>query len=200
MIGRWSSTCLLILVPLAVRSMPGGDAPMPPPAKHPKPAAVTSTDGVAGRQTYEPVPPLGVSVETTSMQKNPRGGVASLKVTVSASVAIDEAVLTAKAPARVVFADGSTQRTWKVDLASGGLVSVPVEVIVPEDGKYSIAIEVSGLAQGKAIRRGTSHKLLVGVKERKGKKKDGAIEYPAAEAPPTTPGATPGGGAAAEGA
>lgn len=186
MIHRWSSACFLLLVPLAIRSMPGGgDAGgMRTPSKAASHAttAGAATPGTAGARTAEPLPPLGVSVETTSLQKNAKGGIASLLLKVNASVAIEEAVLTARAPGRVVFADGSAARTWKVDLATGGAATVPVEVIVPEDGRYSISVEVSGLAHGKSIRRATSHKLLVGVKERKGKSKDGAIEYKAVEA------------------
>jgi hypothetical protein len=186
MIQRWSSACFLLLMPLAIRSMPGGGDPggLRPPAKAAQHAtsAGAAAPGTAGARTAEPLPPLGVSVETTSLQKNPRGGVASLLLKVNASVAIEDAVLTARAPGRVVFADGSAARTWNVDLATGGSATVPVEVIVPEDGKYSIAVEVSGLAQGKSIHRATSHKLLVGVKERKGKTKDGAIEFKAIEA------------------
>jgi hypothetical protein len=163
--------------------MPGGDSgSMPRPAKPaPQAARTASPEATGGRQTSEPLPPLGVSVETTSLQKNTRGGIASLLFTVTAGVAIDDAVLSARTPAHVLFADGSSERTWKVNLAAAGTVTVPVDVIVPEDGKYAIAVDVSGRAHGKTIHRAASHKLLVGVKEHKGKVKGGAIEYPAAE-------------------
>jgi hypothetical protein len=184
---RWSTACLALLIPLAIRSMPGGDAGSAshsaPPAKLHAGRSAGASSEIATR-TAEPLPPLGVQVETTSLQKNARGGIAALRLTVTAGVAIDDAVLSAKAPARVVFADGSDEKRWNVNLATGGAVSVPLEVIVPEDGRYSIAVEVSGLAHGKTIRRAASHKLLVGVKEHKGRVKDGATEYPAAEAKP----------------
>ncbi|HET8946730.1 MAG TPA: hypothetical protein VFQ07_07085 [Candidatus Polarisedimenticolia bacterium] len=175
--------------------MPGGDAGSglrsSAPAKVHNAGKSTAGPGPDTR-TAEPLPPLGVEVATTALQKNARGGVASLRLTVTAGVAIDEAVLSAKAPARVVFADGSDTKTWNVNLTTGGTVSVPVEVMVPEDGRYSIAVEVSGVAHGKTIRRAASHKLLIGVKEHKAKVKGGANESPAAEATPS--------GAAAEGA
>ena len=61
--------------------------------------------------------------------------------------------------------------------------------------------EVSGTVQGKSLRRAVSHKLSVGVKDRKGTNKGGAIEYPAAEAqPPEAPEAiAPPAGPAGEG-
>jgi hypothetical protein len=192
MMHRWSSACLMLLIPLAIRSMPGGDAGSVPrtaasaKAQH---AGKTGGSSPVEARTAEPLPPLEVQVQTTSLQKNARGGIASLRLTVTAGVEIDDAVLSAKAPARVVFADGSDTKTWNVNLSTGGTVSVPVEVIVPEDGRYAIAVEVSGLAHGRTIRRAASHKLLVGAKEHKRKAKDGAIEYPAAEAKPAGPAA-----------
>src|SRR6185436_1281019 len=133
MIQRWSSACLLLLMPLAIRSMPGGGdaAGVLPPTKAAQHAARDGAGSAAAR-TAEPLPPLGVSVETTALQKNPKGAIASLRLKVNASVAIEDAELTARAPGRVVFAAGSASRTWKVDLATGGSATVPVEVIVPE--------------------------------------------------------------------
>jgi hypothetical protein len=188
MIRRWSSACFMLLIPLAIRSMLGGDAGSVPRSAAPAKVhnAGKSTAGPApDTRTSEPLPPLGVEVAITSLQKNARGGIASLRLTVTAGVAVDEAVLSAKAPARVVFADGSDTKTWNVNLSAGGTVSVPVEVIAPEDGRYTIDVEVTGVAHGKTIRRAASHKLLVGAKERKGKVKGGANEYPAAEAKPS---------------
>jgi len=184
-------SCLLILVPLAVRSLPGpesgaGAAPRPKAGVQKDRSGQSGSSASASRQTTEPQPPLGIASETAALQKNARGGVASIVFKVTAGMPIEEAVLSARASSRVVFADGSTERTWKLDLSAGGTIAVPVEVIVAEDGRYTISVEVSGKAEGKAIRRALSHKLSVGVKERKGKNKDGAIEYPAAEARPAS--------------
>jgi len=185
--GRHFS-CLLILLPLAIRSVPGtgggAAAPRPKAGLHQQADKGQPGSSDARRETSEPQPPLGIAAETTALQKNVRGGVASVVLKVSAGVPIDEAVVSARTPSRVVFADGSAARTWKIDLSKGGTVSIPVEVIVPEDGKYSLSVEVSGKAEGKSLRRALSHKLYVGVKERKGKDKDGANEYPAEEAQP----------------
>lgn len=184
---RARNYCLLLMLPLAVRSMPGtgsggGIAPRPKAEVHSQSTPKGGTGGTAGaRTTAEPQPPLGISAQTTALQRNVRGGVATILVKIDAGVPIEEAVLSARTPSRVVFADGSASRTWKIDLASGGTVAIPIEILVPEDGRYSIAAEVKGKAQGKTIKRALHHKLTVGAKERKGKKKDGAIEYPAAE-------------------
>lgn len=187
MIFRRHFSCLLILLPLAARSMPNPG--MPGMAPRPKPGVQKEADkgraaSADAARTSEPQPPLGVAAETTALQKNIRGGIASVVLKVSAGVPIDEALVSARTPSRLVFADGSTEKIWKIDLSKGGTVAVPMEVIVPEDGKYSLSVEVAGKAEGKAIRRALSHKLYVGVKEKKGKDKDGAIEYPAIEAPP----------------
>jgi hypothetical protein len=187
--NRRHFSCLLLLLPLAVRSAPAPGSTVVPNARQ-KPGVSAeanpgaSTASGSTRQTTEPQPPLAIAAETTSLQKNIRGGVVSVVLKVTAGVPLDEAVVSARTPSKVVFADGSTARTWKVDLASGGTASVPVEVIVSEDGKYSLSIEVTGKAEGKAVRRALSHKLYVGVKDRKAKDRDGANEYPAVEAQP----------------
>lgn len=186
---RWHCCCLLLLLPLATRSAPGtGNPGMSPHAKAGVHNEASGKDASsAAGQTSEPQLPLGVTAETSSLQKNARGGVATILLKISAALPIEEAVVSARTPSRLVFADGSTARTWKVDLTTGGSLSLPVEVIVPEDGKYSISIEVAGKSEGKAIRRALSHKLYVGVKEKKGKVKDGANESPAIEAPQEVP-------------
>ena len=137
--------------------------------------------------TLDPQPPLTLTVEVVSLQKNAVGGVVSLLLRVSADMGIEDAVVSAKAPANLVFADGSAVKTWSVDLAAAGTKTIPVDVIVAQDGKYVLTAEVSGAARGKPIHRGVALKLLVGVKERAAKVKDGAIEYPAAEAGEPTP-------------
>lgn len=181
-------SCLLILLPLAARTVPNpgmpGMAPRPKPGVQKEADKGRSATAEEARHTDEPQPPLGLAAETTSLQKNIRGGVVSVVLKVSAGVPIDEALVSARTPSKLVFADGSAARTWKIDLSKGGTVSVPMEVIVQEDGKYSLSVEVSGRTEGKAIHRALSHKLYVGVKEKKGKDKDGAVEYPAVEAEP----------------
>lgn len=132
--------------------------------------------------TLDPQPPMTLTVEVVSFQKHAAGGVVSLLLRVGADVGIENAVVSAKAPANLVFADGSAVKTWSVDLAAAGTKAIPVDVIVPQDGKYVMAAEVIGTARGKPIHRGAALKLLVGVKERVAKVKDGAIEYQAAEA------------------
>ncbi|HZM71725.1 MAG TPA: hypothetical protein VFB95_15290 [Candidatus Cryosericum sp.] len=150
----------------------GAPGPTPPPGGglESRPSA---------RATVEPLPPLGVTVELASLQKNPRGGVASLLLKVDAIGPVASCVVTARVPGNLVFADGSQVRTWDVDLATAGTRSIPVDVIVPKDGTYVISVDVEGTAAERPIRRGVAHKLLVGVRETPRKAKDGAIEYPA---------------------
>lgn len=133
------------------------------------------------RSTVEPLPPLAVTVELASLQKNPRGGVASLLLKIDAIGPVATGVVTARVPGNLVFADGSQVRTWDLDLATAGRRSIPVDVIVPKDGTYVISVDVEGMALGKPVRRGAAHRLLVGVRETPRKAKDGAIEYRAVE-------------------
>jgi len=132
--------------------------------------------------TLDPRPPVTLTVEIISLQKNAVGGVASLLLRVSADVGIENAVVSAKAPANLFFADGSAVKTWNVELTAAGTQAIPVDVIVPQDGKYVMAAEVSGTARGKPIHRGAALRLLVGVREPAAKVRGGAIEYQAAEA------------------
>jgi hypothetical protein len=148
----------------------GANGPAPPAegAPGPRPPA---------RATVEPLPPLGVTVELASLQKHPRGGIASLLLKVDAIGRVASGVVTARVPGDLVFADGSQVRTWDVELATGDTRSIPVDVIVPKDGRYVISVEVEGQALERPIRRGVAHGLLVGVRETPHKVKDGAIEY-----------------------
>jgi hypothetical protein len=132
--------------------------------------------------TVDPQPPMVLTVEVISLQKNALGGVASLLLRVNADVSVEGAVVSAKAPANLVFADGSAVKSWNVDLTTADTLSIPVDVIVPQDGKYVVTAEVSGTARGKAIHRGAACRLLVGVREPTAKVRGGAIEYQAAEA------------------
>jgi hypothetical protein len=149
-----------------------GNAPGSPP-----PPEGTLESRPTTRATVEPLPPLGVTVELVSLQKNPRGGVASLLLKVDGVGPLASCVVTARVPGSLVFADGSTVRTWEVDLTTAGEHSIPVDVIAPKDGSYVISVDVEGTAQGRPIRRGVAHKLLVGVRETPRQVKDGAIEY-----------------------
>jgi hypothetical protein len=150
--------------------------------------ASSGTAAPPARLTTDPQPPLALDLARTHLQKNASGGIATLLVTVRASIAIEGAVVTLKTPANLVFADGSALRTWTPDLATpGALQSFPVEVIVPEDGRNVVSAEVTGTAGGKGIHRGTAYRLLVGVEEPRGRVRAGAIEYLAAEAAEQAP-------------
>ncbi len=132
-------------------------------------------------RTIDPEPPLALTVELVTLQKHASGGVASLRLTVNAGMSITEVAVTAKVPGKLVFADGSRLKRWNVDLDAKGAGSLLTDVIVPEDGKFVISAEMSGLIQGKPVHRGAAYKLLVGVKEHAPRVKDGAIEYAASQ-------------------
>jgi len=167
------------LLPVAIAALLAAGVPGGALCHAASPPKAPGSSNPSSQPTIDPQPPLSLEVEVIGLQKNPRGGVASLLFKVSASVGIAEAVVSARTPGDLVFADGSTVKTWNVDLASAGAESIPVDVIVPEDGKYVITAEVGGTVKGKPIRRGAAARLLVGVREPAPKVKDGAIEYPA---------------------
>jgi len=127
--------------------------------------------------TVDPEPPVAVTVELVTLQKNPNGGVASLLFRANATVSTEGAVISARVPGNLVFSDGSNAKTWSVDLVAAGTQGVTADVIVPQDGKYVISAEVTGTAKGRPIHRGAAFKLLVGVQEPPPQVKDGAIEY-----------------------
>ena len=171
---RFSRVLLIPLAVLLTAGLTGGA-----PCRAGSPSEALDGGGPPPRPTIDPQPPLALAVELVSLQKNARGGVALLLLRVSASVSIAEAVVTAKSPGKLIFADGSAVRAWKVELATAGVRAIPVEMIVPEDGKFILSAEVTGTAGGKTIRRGVSYELRVGVEEPAPRTRDGAIEYPA---------------------
>src|SRR6185436_19080441 len=91
------------------------------------------------RTTIDPQPPMALSVEVTGLEKHVRGGIASIVLRAGAEVGVDSAVLTVRTPGDLRFADGSQVKSWKVDLAAGGTRAITVDVLVPRDGRYSIA-------------------------------------------------------------
>ena len=142
----------------------------------------TGSSKPSSPRTMDPEPPLALTVELVTLQKHASGGVASLRLTVNAGMSITEAVVTARVPGKLVFADGSSLKRWNVDFDAAGDRSLLTDVIVPEDGKFVISAEVSGRIQGKPVHRGAAYKLLVGVQEPAPRVKDGAIEYAASQA------------------
>jgi hypothetical protein len=167
----------LLAAAVLLSLLPAGGSILSASPKPPEAARQTA------QLTSEPQPPLELKVGLGELQKNRRGGIATLRIDLSASVAVAGAVLTVKAPAPLVFADGSTVKTWNLDLAASHAGSIPVDVIASQDGKYAITAEIEGTVDGRPVRRGAAYKLLVGVKEKEHRIKDGAIEFTAAEEP-----------------
>ena len=132
-------------------------------------------------KTVDPEPPVALSVELITLQKNATGGVASLRLTVSARTSLSGVVVTARVPGNLVFADGSRLKQWDVELDEAGTGSLQTDVIVPEDGKFVVSAEVTGSSRGRSVRRGAAYKLLVGAEEPAPKFRGRAIEYEASQ-------------------
>jgi len=149
-------------------------------------AAPTGKPADAGpasaRTTIDPQPPMALEVEVSGLEKHVRGGIASIVLRVGAAVGVEGAVLTARTPGDLRFADGSQVKTWKVDLAKGGARTIAIDVLVPRDGRYSIAAELEGTTNGRAIRRGAAGALEVGRHLGPPPTREGAVEYLAVEA------------------
>lgn len=149
------------------RAAPAGATPAPVPGAH--------------GTTVEPLPGLAVSVELGSLQKWARGAAATLVVSTTTDLDLAEAVLSAKAPADLVFADGGKVKTWKVKPSSDSAQTVSIEVIAPRDGTFSISFDLESTFGGKPIHRGVAYELQVGEKKRAPDVRHGAIEYPAVQ-------------------
>jgi len=63
--------------------------------------------------------------------------------------------------------------------ASGREQTIPVDLIVPRDGTFSISFDIEGTFGGKPIHRGVAYELQVGEGKRAPAVRHGAIEYPA---------------------
>ncbi len=160
---------LLALVPaLSAQAGPGPDKP---DAKARPSRSVPTT---------EPGPPLSLGVRLVNLQKNSTGGVATLALTLSADVSLEDVTLSLRQlPADVTLSDGSRSRTWSdLGVGPGGTLDIPIDLLVGRDGKFVISAEATGAYKGKTLRRGSAYKLLVGVQEKTPQPKDGAIEFP----------------------
>lgn len=169
---RAALALFLLLGPMAGAGLaPAAPAGRPPDGSPP-----------AARTTVDPQPPLALAVEVTGLEKHVRGGIASITLTVSADVELRQALLTVTAPGDLRFADGSSLRTFKIDLEAGGARTLPLDVLVPHDGRYAITATIEGESRGRALRRGAAGTLEVGRRAAPPKSRDGAIEYVAIEA------------------
>jgi len=127
--------------------------------------------------TVEPSLPLTLDVRLVNLQKNSRGGVASLALDVASAVDLDEVTVSAKLPGGVVFSDGTHSQTWKFDSKAKGTLRIPTDLLVGYDGKFPVSVEVNGTFRGNVIHRAMSYKLLVGGQEGLPPVRDGAIEF-----------------------
>lgn len=141
--------------------------------------------GRATRTTVDPQPPMGLQIDLAGIEKHARGGIATVVLKVGAEVGVDRAVVTARVPEDLRFADGSRVKVIDVDLSGGGGREVPVEILVPRDGQFTITADLEGTARGRALRRGAATTLFVGRHATAPPARDGAIEYAAEEAAAT---------------
>ena len=126
----------------------------------------------------EPGPPLSLEVKLVNLQKNTKGGIASVSLNALAAVDLQEVTVKVTLPQDVTFADGSRVYTQTLNLSAGSTFDLPKDLLVGKDGKYVLNIEASGTTpQGKPVHRGMAYKLLVGAQEKLPPVKDGAIEF-----------------------
>ena len=128
--------------------------------------------------TVEAGPPLSLDFRLVSLQKNARGGVASLSMDTRSTAAMDPVTLVVDLPDGVTFADGTRNKSWTFPLAAGASFAIPSDLLVAEDGKYVVRAQASGTLHGKPMHRGLAFRLLVGAQDATPPVKDGAIEYP----------------------
>src|SRR2546422_6543914 len=95
-------------------------------------------------RTIDPEPPLALTVELVTLQKNASGGIASLRLTVNASMSITDVVVTAGVPGKLVFTDGSSLMRWNVDFGAAGGRAVLTDGVGPGGGKIALPAEGSG--------------------------------------------------------
>ena len=146
-----------------------------------QPDRTTAAAASPRRTTVEPLPGLDLTVDLDSLQKGSKGAVAGLVLKVTTDLDVTDAVVSARAPADLVFADGSKAKSWKVKPASGREQAIRVEVIAPRDGLFNVSFELEGTAGGKTIHRGVAYPLQVGEARKASEVRDGAIEYPAVQ-------------------
>ncbi|HEV8336945.1 MAG TPA: hypothetical protein VGR67_11045 [Candidatus Polarisedimenticolia bacterium] len=132
---------------------------------------------VAQGSTTEPAPPLSLDVKLTNLQKNSSGGVATISLDASSTVVLEGVSVSMNLPDGVIFSDGSRSKSWTFDLAAGGTLKIPADLLVSADGKYVVSAEAISSYKAKPVHRGSSLKLLVGVQEKTPPSKDGAIEF-----------------------
>jgi len=126
----------------------------------------------------EPSPPLSLDVRLINLQKNSKGGVASVALDALSDLELSEVTVTVTLPPDVTFSDGSRVFTQTLNLSAGSTFTIPKDLLVDKDGKHIVTLEATGTTpQGKAVRRGMAYKLLVGAQEKLPEAKDGAIEY-----------------------
>jgi hypothetical protein len=129
--------------------------------------------------TVEVMPSIQVAVEAASLQKNVHGGVARLRVQIDADARVSDIVATLRTPDGVVFADGSTLKTWSLEAGAQGRRTIPVEVIAAADGIHLLSVEMTGRLGDQPVHRGASYRLAIGVTDVKPPVKNGAIEFQA---------------------
>jgi hypothetical protein len=129
--------------------------------------------------TVEVMPSIQVAVEAASLQKNVHGGVARLRVQIDADARVSDIVATLRTPDGVVFADGSTVKTWSLEAGAHGRRTIPVEVMASADGTYLLSAEMTAMLGEQPLHRGASYRLAMGVTDAKPPVKNGAIEFAA---------------------
>ena len=151
--------------------LPGPAAEAPP--FHDGGAPQSGATGV----TVEPSPPISLSIQPADLQMMPGGAVARLVLEAYSSVPVERVSVEVRLPNRAIFADGSAQKSWNIDLTPGRPTQVPIELLIQGRGRLFVAAEMLGTVGDHSMRRGTAYELVVGPASPRSRVNDGAIQF-----------------------
>ncbi len=154
---------------ICLLSGPTADAP---PAR----AGEAPRSGAAG-VTVEPSPPIFLSIRPAELQMMPGGAVATLVVEAYSSMPVERVSVEVALPNRAIFADGSTRKSWNIDLTPGRPAQIPMELLIQGQGRLFVTAEMLGTAGDRPLRRGTAYELVIGPAAPRSRVVDGAIQF-----------------------
>ncbi len=127
--------------------------------------------------TIEPLPPIGLEIAALGLERQARGGVASLLLRVDPVIAVDDATIDLRLPDGVTLRDGARARRWKTSLRAHEPLGLPITILAGRDGTFTIAAEVTGIDRGRPIRRGIAYSLSIGAERARPLFRNGAHEF-----------------------
>lgn len=126
----------------------------------------------------EPQSPLGLQLSLEEFQPAVQGGIARLRISVTARSELGEVVVSARLRQGQQFTDGSTERTWQLSVPAGSEHAFTEEIQVPTDGIHRVVLEaVSSLPGGRAVHRSRGLRIFANVAPPGPTKRGRALEY-----------------------